>query len=191
MRTLHSSAVSALIEEELKSVEAVEGGTATLRCQLSKEAPVEWRKGHVPLRPSNKYRMRQEGMVVELLIHDLDPRDAGDYTCVVGNQKTTAALSVNGKKSEITLETLERFCPSLPSSFLYIPSQCFYVLLLLLSSFHVFMLPCQSFPQSPSTISFHYVQCCVCVFCLLSFPQVKAADMHACFSELVWKYKIP
>ncbi|PKK31956.1 obscurin, cytoskeletal calmodulin and titin-interacting RhoGEF, transcript variant X3 [Columba livia] len=88
-------AVSALIEEELKSVEAVEGGTATLRCQLSREAPVEWRKGHVPLRPSNKYRMRQEGMVVELLIHDLDPRDAGDYTCVVGNQKTTAALSVN------------------------------------------------------------------------------------------------
>uniref|UniRef100_A0A8C0EE14 Obscurin n=1 Tax=Bubo bubo TaxID=30461 RepID=A0A8C0EE14_BUBBB len=81
--------------KELKNVEAVEGGTATLRCQLSREAPVEWRKGHTLLRPSNKYRMRQEGMVAELLIHDLDPKDAGDYTCVVGNQKTTAALSVN------------------------------------------------------------------------------------------------
>ncbi|GAB0185061.1 obscurin [Grus japonensis] len=88
-------AISVLIKEELKSVEAVEGGTATLRCQLSREAPVEWRKGHALLRPSNKYRMRQEGMVAELLIHDLDPKDAGDYTCVVGNQKTTAALSVN------------------------------------------------------------------------------------------------
>lgn len=109
MRTLHSSAASVLIKEELKSVEAVEGGTATLRCQLSREAPVEWRKGHTLLRPSNKYRMRQEGTVAELLIHDLDPKDAGDYTCVVGNQKTTAALSVNGKKSEITCETLQRF----------------------------------------------------------------------------------
>lgn len=117
---LHSSAVSALIEEELKSLEALEGGTATLRCQLSREAPVEWRKGHTVLRPSNKYRMRQEGTVAELLIHDVDTKDAGDYTCVVGSQKTTAALSVNGKKSEITHETLERFCPSLPSSFLYI-----------------------------------------------------------------------
>uniref|UniRef100_A0A663M3I2 Obscurin n=1 Tax=Athene cunicularia TaxID=194338 RepID=A0A663M3I2_ATHCN len=88
-------AVSVLIREELKNVEAVEGGTATLRCQLSREAPVEWRKGHTLLRPSNKYRMRQEGTVAELLIHDLDPKDAGNYTCVVGNQKTTAALSVN------------------------------------------------------------------------------------------------
>lgn len=122
MRTLHSSAISVLIKEELKSVEAVEGGTATLRCQLSREVPVEWRKGHALLRPSNKYRMRQEGTVAELLIHDLDPKDAGDYTCVVGNQKSTAALSVNGKKSEITGESLERFCPSLPSSSLYIPS---------------------------------------------------------------------
>ncbi|XP_074757193.1 obscurin isoform X8 [Athene noctua] len=88
-------AVSVLIREDLKNVEAVEGGTATLRCQLSREAPVEWRKGHTLLRPSNKYRMRQEGTVAELLIHDLDPKDAGNYTCVVGNQKTTAALSVN------------------------------------------------------------------------------------------------
>ncbi|XP_010188966.1 PREDICTED: obscurin-like, partial [Mesitornis unicolor] len=88
-------AVSALITKELKSVEAVEGGTATLRCQLSKEVTVEWRKGHVLLRPSNKYRMRQEGTAAELLIHDLDLKDAGDYTCVVGSQKTTAALSVN------------------------------------------------------------------------------------------------
>ncbi|XP_021244944.1 obscurin isoform X10 [Numida meleagris] len=88
-------AISALIEEELQSLEALEGGTAALRCRLSREAPVEWRKGHAVLRPSNKYRMRQEGTVAELLIHDLETKDAGDYTCVVGSQKTTAALSVN------------------------------------------------------------------------------------------------
>ncbi|XP_064495791.1 obscurin [Pseudopipra pipra] len=88
-------AASVLFKEELKPVEAVEGGTATLQCQLSREAPVEWRKGQTLLRPSNKYKMRQEGTVAELLIHDLDPKDAGDYSCLVGSQKTTAALSVN------------------------------------------------------------------------------------------------
>lgn len=162
---LHSSAVSALIEEELKSLEALEGGTATLRCQLSREAPVEWRKGHTVLRPSNKYRIRQEGTVAELLIHDVDTKDAGDYTCVVGSQKTTAALSVNGKKSEITHETLEHFCPSLPSSFLYIlfhlplcPASTFVI-------FHFFMLLCHFFPQFLSMICFHYAPYCMCVCC--------------------------
>ncbi|KAF2987667.1 hypothetical protein EK904_013941 [Melospiza melodia maxima] len=88
-------AVPVLFKEELKPMEAVEGGTATLRCQLGTEAPVEWRKGQTLLRASNKYQMRQEGTVAELLIHDLEPKDAGDYSCLVGNQKTTAALSVN------------------------------------------------------------------------------------------------
>lgn len=120
---LHSSAVSVLFKEELKPVEAVEGGTATLRCQLGTEVPVEWRKGQTLLRASNKYKMRQEGTVAELLIHDLEPKDAGDYSCLVGNQKTTAALSVNGKKAEITCETLECFCPPLSSFSLYIPTQ--------------------------------------------------------------------
>lgn len=166
---LRSSAVSALIKE-LKSVEAVEGGTATLRCQLSREVPVEWRKGHALLRPSNKYRMRQEGTLAELLIHDLDARDAGDYTCVVGNQKTTAALSVNGKKSEISHETLECFCPSLPSFFLCVPSQhlplCPASTFFILPLFHVAM-------SLLSQVSIHdqlslCPMLCVCVCVVLS-----------------------
>uniref|UniRef100_A0A803VK92 Obscurin, cytoskeletal calmodulin and titin-interacting RhoGEF n=1 Tax=Ficedula albicollis TaxID=59894 RepID=A0A803VK92_FICAL len=84
--------------KQLKPVEAEEGGTATLQCQLGTEAPVEWRKGQTLLRASHKYKMRQEGTVAELLIHDLEPKDAGDYSCLAGSQKTTAALSVNGKK---------------------------------------------------------------------------------------------
>lgn len=162
-------------------MEAVEGGTATLRCQLSREAPVEWRKGHTLLRPSNKYRMRQEGMVAELLIHDLDPKDAGDYTCVVGNQKTTAALSVNGKKSETTHETLECLCRSLPSSFLCIPSQhlplCPACTFFFFKSFHIPVVLCHCF--SPLSIhdqlSLHLMLCVLC--CLLAFPQVKGDDM--------------
>ncbi|XP_025067423.1 obscurin isoform X21 [Alligator sinensis] len=88
-------ALPAVIKEELKNVEATEGGTATLRCELSKSAAVEWKKGPKALRQSGKYRMKQEGTSAELVIRDLDLKDAGDYTCIVGDQKTTAALSVN------------------------------------------------------------------------------------------------
>ncbi|XP_019363471.1 PREDICTED: obscurin [Gavialis gangeticus] len=88
-------ALPAVIKDELKDVEATEGGTATLHCELSKSASVEWKKGPKALRQSGKYRMKQEGTSAELLIRDLDLKDAGDYTCIVGDQKTTAALSVN------------------------------------------------------------------------------------------------
>lgn len=85
-------------QEEITSKEAVEGGTATLRCELSKApAHVQWKKGHHVLAPDNKYSMRQEGCVVELVVHDLDTNDTGDYTCVCGDKTTTAALTVHGK----------------------------------------------------------------------------------------------
>lgn len=43
--------------------------------------------------------MRQEGTVMKLLVHDVELKDAGEYTCVCGEQETTAALIVNGKKN--------------------------------------------------------------------------------------------
>uniref|UniRef100_A0A7M4E2A6 Ig-like domain-containing protein n=1 Tax=Crocodylus porosus TaxID=8502 RepID=A0A7M4E2A6_CROPO len=107
------TSLPAVIKDELKDVEATEGGTATLRCELSKSAAVEWKKGPKALRQSGKYRMKQEGTSAELLIRDLDLKDAGDYTCIVGDQKTTAALSVNGKTSEVNCEIVK--CPSLIS----------------------------------------------------------------------------
>lgn len=42
--------------------------------------------------------MSQDGAVAKLIIHELDVEDAGDYTCVCGDQQTTASLTVNGKK---------------------------------------------------------------------------------------------
>lgn len=45
--------------------------------------------------------MRQEGTVMKLLVHDVELKDAGEYTCVCGEQETTAALIVNGKKPYI------------------------------------------------------------------------------------------
>ena len=90
----------AFFKEGLKNREATDGGTATLRCQLSAVGvPVEWKKGDKALKPSEKYRMRQEDTAAELLIRDLEVEDTGEYSCVCGEQRTSAVLTVHGKKA--------------------------------------------------------------------------------------------
>ena len=81
----------------LKKEEAVEGATAKLRCELSKAAPVEWRKGPETLRAGDRVSLRQEGAVCELEIRELTAEDAGEYSCVCGQEKTSATLAVRGK----------------------------------------------------------------------------------------------
>jgi obscurin-RhoGEF protein len=83
--------------EDLRSQEATEGTMATLRCQMSKAAPVEWRKGSKTLRDGDRYSLRQDGAMCELQICDLAVEDTGDYSCVCGQEKTSATLSVKGK----------------------------------------------------------------------------------------------
>ncbi|XP_074241569.1 obscurin isoform X21 [Saimiri boliviensis] len=81
--------------EALKDLEALEGGAATLRCMLSSvAAPVEWRCGDSVLRPGDKYSLRQEGAVLELVVRDLRPQDSGLYSCSFGDQTTSATLTV-------------------------------------------------------------------------------------------------
>lgn len=68
-----------------------------MRCELTKAAaPVEWRKGNEVLKPNDKYEMKLEGAVAQLVIHSLELGDAGDYSCTFGDQKTLASLRVNG-----------------------------------------------------------------------------------------------
>lgn len=81
----------------------MEGQTATLRCELSKAAAVVWKKGNKTLRASEKYIMREEGALAELEIRDLEPQDAGDYTCVCGDQHSTASLTVKGKCRSLSI----------------------------------------------------------------------------------------
>lgn len=92
------SVLPARIKESLKDEEVTEGQAATLCCELTKVAQVKWRKGSSLLKVSDKYKMKQEGTVMKLLIHDVEMKDAGEYTCVCGEQETTAALIVHGKK---------------------------------------------------------------------------------------------
>lgn len=83
---------------ELQAQEVDEGGTARLCCELSRAgASVEWRKGLLQLFPCAKYQMVQEGVTVELLVHNAEQEDAGHYTCDTGHTQSTARLSVRGE----------------------------------------------------------------------------------------------
>ena len=75
----------------------MEGATAILRCELSKAAPVEWRKGPETLRAGARVSLRQEGALCELEIRELTVEDAGEYSCMCGPEKTSATLAIRGK----------------------------------------------------------------------------------------------
>nr|XP_040027513.1 obscurin isoform X12 [Gasterosteus aculeatus aculeatus] len=98
--------------QKLESQEAEEGASVTLRCELSKPGvPVEWKKGTETLKSGEMYQMKQKACVNELLINKVEPEDSGDYSCVCGDQKTSASIKINGKPIDIVqgLENVETF----------------------------------------------------------------------------------
>ena len=86
-------------KQKLESQEAEEGASITLNCELSKPGvPVEWKKGTQVLKSGEKYQLKQKASVNELLINKVVPEDSGEYSCVCGDQKTTANICIKGRK---------------------------------------------------------------------------------------------
>lgn len=82
----------------LTNQEVTEGNSVVLRCDLNKPAAsVEWRRGGELLKNGDKYQMRKKDLQVEMKIADLCVEDSGDYTCICGEQRTTAEIKVKGE----------------------------------------------------------------------------------------------
>lgn len=79
-------------------MEVKEGDSGMFCCELSNpQAPVEWRKGRVILKPGYKYEMKQEGRLTKLAINNVEESDTGKYTCQTKDSQSTAELIVKGK----------------------------------------------------------------------------------------------
>ncbi|VFV34624.1 low quality protein: obscurin [Lynx pardinus] len=100
--TLTVRALPAKFTKSLRKEEATEGATATLHCELSKEAPVEWRKGPKTLRAGDRVSLRQDGTMCELEIRGLTMEDAGEYSCVCEQERTSATLTVRAVPAKFT-----------------------------------------------------------------------------------------
>lgn len=80
------------------SQEATEGNSVVLHCELNKHAPsVEWRREGETLKNGDKYQIRKKDLQAEMKITDLTMEDTGDYSCVCGEERTTARIEVNGQ----------------------------------------------------------------------------------------------
>lgn len=81
----------------LKNQEAREGGNVSLRCEVSRDGvPVQWYKGEDELCHGGRYQMTLRGKVAEMHIRNVQPEDVGEYSCILGEQKTTAEVNVRG-----------------------------------------------------------------------------------------------
>ncbi|XP_052398017.1 obscurin-like isoform X9 [Carassius gibelio] len=89
------NALPVIFTQALKNQTAVEGETISFQCELSKaDILVEWRRGEIGLYPCAKYEFKQDGHRAQLIIHDLEPEDSGDYICDTGERQSFAYLEV-------------------------------------------------------------------------------------------------
>lgn len=113
--------------KKLQSQEVEEGSSVTLRCETSKPGvSVEWKKGRQVLKFGETYLMKQEATVNELCIHEAAEEDSGEYSCVCGDNQTTASLKIRGRK----MCYLKGSCCQLEIKRLHLadlPSFCFFV----------------------------------------------------------------
>lgn len=66
---------------------------------------MKWCKGAEMLQAGERYQMRTEGRIAELLIKNVNSEDVGSYSCTTGKEKTTAEVKVRGMQTLISVTT--------------------------------------------------------------------------------------
>lgn len=90
--------ISASFTIGLKDIEVTENSSFTLEVELSHpKADVTWLMDDVELEQNEKYEFVVNDLQRQLLVSDVTLEDEGEYTCLVGDDETSAYVVVNGK----------------------------------------------------------------------------------------------
>ena len=58
----------------------------------------KWYKNGTEIKENNRFKLKIDGKIQRLEIHQVELADAGEYLCTIGNEKCTAKLTVEEPK---------------------------------------------------------------------------------------------
>ncbi|XP_069326391.1 titin isoform X5 [Eulemur rufifrons] len=91
-----------------KDVTALENATVAFEVSVSHDTvPVKWFHKNVEIKPSEKHRLVSERKVHKLMLQNITPSDAGEYTAVVGQLECKAKLFVETLHITKTMKNIE------------------------------------------------------------------------------------
>ncbi|NXA48856.1 TITIN protein, partial [Nothocercus julius] len=91
-----------------KDVTALENAIVSFELSVSHDTvPVRWFHKNVELKQSDKYKMISQRKVHKLMLHNISPADAGEYTAVVGQLECKAKLFVETIHITKTMKNIE------------------------------------------------------------------------------------
>ncbi|XP_045150520.1 titin isoform X2 [Echinops telfairi] len=91
-----------------KDVTALENATVAFEVSVSHDTvPVKWFHKNVEIKPSDKHRLVSERKVHKLMLQNIAPGDAGEYTAVVGQLECKAKLFVETLHITKTMKNIE------------------------------------------------------------------------------------
>jgi len=77
---------------------------ATLSCEVSDaKTEVKWFKDGKQLSSSKTVHMESKGKSRQLVLENVEKKDAGEYTCEVGNEKLLFKIQVTGMETSLCL----------------------------------------------------------------------------------------
>ncbi|RLW00977.1 hypothetical protein DV515_00008307, partial [Chloebia gouldiae] len=91
-----------------KDVTALENAVVSFELSVSHDTvPVRWFHKNIELKQSDKYKMISQRKVHKLMLHNISPDDAGEYTALVGQIECKAKLFVESIHITKTMKNIE------------------------------------------------------------------------------------